>query len=796
MRVAVNLNMFHPELPLLQRYKAAAAAGFRQVEVALPYSEKAEDLKKTADSLGLSHTLINAPAGEWSKGFRGLASLPAHKKEFQDSISTAIQYAKTLSCDKVHVMAGIPAQNDGDVSKLYQENVAFAANKLGEANLMCLIEPINHYSIPGYFLSTYEQAKAVIDAVAMPNLKMQYDVFHAQQICGQITATIKKYKDLIGYIQVAQVPSRDEPITAGLEHNFNESHGKPSEWIQNLDTITYPADSSGHLQNFMFMQYQTFYLQINPLEKECNCSCAKMRNAARTNWAHDVVRMSAVAPIRKQQSKKLRLHQDDPLSDGEDEGPKKIRSYIKPSKNIDTYARRIQPKFEKLMKSHGLNRTKLPHNSSMRPPPMRKERRDLNRSPKQIHRGPAPVARSFSAPSSSKDVRHVDQARSSDTRIIHEGKSSQFMKIKSKDAQQSKNMEGKKCEKIRPPPPRPPLPEKRTQTSSAISFTDFGVQCDLTEICPPAKKSREDELESSAIVTTPAANSANPLIVSSLANEGSNVSLPPNEGFSVSTPASEVGTVAAPTDVKWNEHLNLAYLFKRGSKIFTIDTLPATENWYKDIFYDNAADDRNIERASPIEKVGQSSPVNSITPKTCFGGEDRRTSTPAQIAARDGGRSTVLSEADAGHRQDFEKKRAREEIPSTPHLKSCLMLSKKTVKRRISFSDDLVSVRHFEVDAHWEEQVVPPTVPPAIAAEHCQMHSERTRINSETGSSHDRSTVGGNDPVRDQALAQQQQPSHLPVVKQEPIDEDDDIVVLFSGKTEYIEKLRREHILY
>lgn len=118
---------------------------------------------------------------------------------------------------------------------------------------MCLIEPINHYTVPGYFLSSYEQAKSVIGAVKLPNLKIQYDLFHAQQICGQISATIKKYKDLIGYVQVAQVPSRDEPCMpgeidynfifgllqstnpdwiVGLEHNFHEAHGAPLEWIR------------------------------------------------------------------------------------------------------------------------------------------------------------------------------------------------------------------------------------------------------------------------------------------------------------------------------------------------------------------------------------------------------------------------------------------------------------------------------------------------------------------------------------------------------------------------------------
>ncbi|KAK6018423.1 hydroxypyruvate isomerase domain protein, partial [Ostertagia ostertagi] len=148
--------------------------------------------------------------GDWSRGFRGLAALSSCKTEFRESVDTAIHYAKTLKCDKIHVMAGIPTGSEPDVPKLFIDNVAYAAEKFGKADIMCLIEPINHYTVPGYFLSSYEQAKEVIDAVKLPNLKIQYDVFHAQQICGQISATIKKYKELIGYIQIAQVlPVRD-----------------------------------------------------------------------------------------------------------------------------------------------------------------------------------------------------------------------------------------------------------------------------------------------------------------------------------------------------------------------------------------------------------------------------------------------------------------------------------------------------------------------------------------------------------------------------------------------------------
>ncbi|KJH45812.1 putative hydroxypyruvate isomerase [Dictyocaulus viviparus] len=252
MRVAVNLNMFHPELPLLQRLVVAADSGFRQVEVSLPYSEQAATLKNTADSLGLTHTLINAPPGDWSRGFRGLAALPAFKDEFRDSIKTAIYYAKILKCDKVHVMAGIPGKNEAGVGELFLDNITYAATKMKEEGILCLIEPINHYTVPGYFLSSYEQAKRVIDEIKLPNLKIQYDLFHAQQICGQLSATINKYKDFIGYVQVAQVPSRDEPCmpgeidynfifqllqstnsdwVVGLEHNFHESHGAPRDWV-------------------------------------------------------------------------------------------------------------------------------------------------------------------------------------------------------------------------------------------------------------------------------------------------------------------------------------------------------------------------------------------------------------------------------------------------------------------------------------------------------------------------------------------------------------------------------------
>lgn len=222
-RVAANLNMLFTNLPLLQRYGAAASAGFKLVEVSIPYSEPAKKLREAADEYQLEHTLINAPPGNWDDGFRGIASLKSQKSEFRNSLDTAIEYAKTLGCGRVHVMAGIPRTDDDveNAHRIYSENVLFAAEKLKEHDLICLIEPINQYTIPGYYLNNYEEAMRLIEEDKSKNLKIQYDTFHAQQINGQIGATMRKLKDHIGYIQVAQVPNRGACDTRGeIDYNF------------------------------------------------------------------------------------------------------------------------------------------------------------------------------------------------------------------------------------------------------------------------------------------------------------------------------------------------------------------------------------------------------------------------------------------------------------------------------------------------------------------------------------------------------------------------------------------------
>ncbi|MFH4975190.1 hypothetical protein AB6A40_001899 [Gnathostoma spinigerum] len=249
MRVVANLSTMYQGVELLERYEKAAAAGFRLVEVALPYICPAESLKKKADQNGLRHVLINAPSvvflGDFKKGFRGIAALPNMLSEFPRSVESAIHYANILDCKKIHVMAGI-APDSPENTATFKENIRFASREFAKEGIMCLIEPINPITIPGYFLSTYEQAVGVINELNEPNLKLQFDVFHAQQICGRLTKTISDLAKLIGHVQVAQVPDRHEPDSDGeIDYKYIFSVlKKHGDWAIGCEYIDQPDVAS------------------------------------------------------------------------------------------------------------------------------------------------------------------------------------------------------------------------------------------------------------------------------------------------------------------------------------------------------------------------------------------------------------------------------------------------------------------------------------------------------------------------------------------------------------------------
>ena len=164
---AANLTMMFTELPFPDRFSAAADQGFQWVEFLFPYDFAPEALARALERNGLRQALFNLPPGDWSAGERGLACLPGREKEFDAGLEKAVLYAEALNCPRLHVMAGNrPPTVPDDVSEqIYLNNIRRAAQRLADESLELCLEPINHYSMPGYFLRTQEQAAACIETL-------------------------------------------------------------------------------------------------------------------------------------------------------------------------------------------------------------------------------------------------------------------------------------------------------------------------------------------------------------------------------------------------------------------------------------------------------------------------------------------------------------------------------------------------------------------------------------------------------------------------------------------------------
>jgi hydroxypyruvate isomerase len=220
-RFAANLTMLFTELPFLDRFAAAAKAGFTAVEFLFPYPYSVADLKQRLTSNRLELVLHNLPAGDWDAGERGIACLPDRVAEFRDGVARAIDYASALGAPQVNCLAGkIPSGVSDDVLRdTFVGNLRFAAAALQRANIRLLIEPINTYDIPGFFLNRTAQALAIIDEVGSDNLFVQYDIYHAQRMEGELIATMSRQLARIGHIQLADNPGRNEPGTGEIHYD-------------------------------------------------------------------------------------------------------------------------------------------------------------------------------------------------------------------------------------------------------------------------------------------------------------------------------------------------------------------------------------------------------------------------------------------------------------------------------------------------------------------------------------------------------------------------------------------------
>ena len=221
-RFAANLTMLFNEVDFLDRFAAAARAGFSAVEYLFPYGYDKDELVEKLAGHDLSQVLHNLPAGDWAAGDRGLACLPGRTGEFQDGVGRAIDYARALGCPRVNCLAGIaPADADPDeLRRTFVENLRFAARELEQAGIVLLIEPINTRDIPGFYLNRSDQALTLIAEVGSANLKLQYDVYHMQIMEGDLAPTIERHLATIGHMQIADTPGRHEPGTGEIHYGF------------------------------------------------------------------------------------------------------------------------------------------------------------------------------------------------------------------------------------------------------------------------------------------------------------------------------------------------------------------------------------------------------------------------------------------------------------------------------------------------------------------------------------------------------------------------------------------------
>jgi hydroxypyruvate isomerase len=228
-RLAANLSTLFQEHEFLERFAAARAAGFRYVEYQFPYAHSAHELAERARDAGVQVVLHNLPAGDMTKGERGIACLPGREREFADGVERAVEFAAAVSCPRLNCIAGLAPADSAHFDTLVA-NLRHAARRLDEIGVELLIEPINTRSVPGFFLTGTRQTIDVLNAVGEANVFMQYDVFHMQIMEGDLARTIERLLGRIGHIQIADVPERNEPGTGEINFDFLLAH---------LDSIGY-----------------------------------------------------------------------------------------------------------------------------------------------------------------------------------------------------------------------------------------------------------------------------------------------------------------------------------------------------------------------------------------------------------------------------------------------------------------------------------------------------------------------------------------------------------------------------
>ncbi len=221
-KLAANLTMLFNEHPFMDRFEAAARAGFRGVEFLFPYAFHADQIADKLNAYQLDLVLHNLPAGNWEAGERGIACHPDRVNEFREGVDEAIRYAKVLGVKQLNCLVGkVPQGVDRDaVYKTTVGNLKYAADMLQEHKIRLLVEPINSFDIPGFYLTHTQQAIELIKETGSSNIYVQYDIYHMQRMEGELANTIKANLDIIKHIQLADNPGRFEPGTGEINYRY------------------------------------------------------------------------------------------------------------------------------------------------------------------------------------------------------------------------------------------------------------------------------------------------------------------------------------------------------------------------------------------------------------------------------------------------------------------------------------------------------------------------------------------------------------------------------------------------
>lgn len=214
--VSANLGFLYSDITLPDRIHAAKQDGFDAVELHWPYETPDTEIARALAETGLPCICLNTRRGDASAGEFGLGALPEREKEARAHVDEAITYARAIGCRNVHVMAG-RAKADQQTIGTFVTNLVYAADKGRQHDIGVLIEPINTIDVPGYFLSSFEQAEAVMSAVDRGSVGMMFDIYHAGRMSLDITETYTKHAHLVRHVQFAGVPSRSEPDASDID---------------------------------------------------------------------------------------------------------------------------------------------------------------------------------------------------------------------------------------------------------------------------------------------------------------------------------------------------------------------------------------------------------------------------------------------------------------------------------------------------------------------------------------------------------------------------------------------------